>query len=320
MIRLITTLPGAVAVAALFTPALGGPVPVPSPFIEDFEGYAEGQPAPSPWIDIAHRVDGTTVPAPSILVIDTSGPDGQPTKAYRHINAVGDNSGAYAPIAEARFHRLSTDVRIDQYTNNPAPAFGWPTAIGFTHDTGLPDIDADPQALVYTWIDRRWYIFVAGEGISGVHLLIPTPQVIDGQWVRATIQIDTLTGKIDAWIDDSQGNRVGQRTVTPSTWSTESGDFDGIVLFDGEGGSEEPGFELGDESGIATYDNLRYDRLPDCAADISEPYGTLDFSDVIAFLVAFGNQEPIADVTSPLGSYDFSDVLVFLAFYGAGCP
>lgn len=306
---------GAIALATCS--GFAGPVPpIASPFLEDFEGYTPGQPAPAPWIDIAHRVDGTSVPAPSILVIDTTGPDGQPTKGFRHVNAVGDNSGAYAPITESRYHRLSTDVRIDQYTNNPAPAFGWPTAIGFTHDTGQPDIDADPQVLIYTWIDRRWYIFIAGQGISGVHVLVPTPPVITGQWVRATIQIDTLTGKTDAWIDDPQGVRIAERSVTPANWDSESGDFDGIVLFDGEGETPNPG----DQSGIATYDNLRYDRLPDCPADLAEPFGALDFADVLAFLTAFGAMDPAADLAPPLGAFDFADVLAFLTAFGDGCP
>ncbi len=312
----------ALALAAFSVFARGGPAaePVPSPFLEDFEAYTADQPAPPPWIDIAFRVDGTSVPAPSILVVDTTGPDGLPTRAYRNINAVGDNSGAYAPFAEARYHRLSTDVRIDQFTNNPAPHFGWPSAIGFTHDTGQPDIDADPQVLVYAWLDRQWYLFLGGVGMPSRNLRIITPPIVEGEWVRVSIQLDTLTGRTDAWIDDADGNRLGQRSTTPTPWETEVGEFDGIVLFDGEGGVGQPGFVPGDQSGIATYDNLRYDRLPDCPADTAAPLGVIDFSDVLAFLSAFGAGEPLADVATPLGVHDFSDIVAFLAYFNAACP
>ncbi len=57
-----------------------------------------------------------------------------------------------------------------------------------------------------------------------------------------------------------------------------------------------------------------------CAADLAEPLGTLDFSDVLAFITAFGAEAPDADMAEPLGVFNFSDVLAFLVAYGAGCP
>ncbi|MFI4897642.1 MAG: GC-type dockerin domain-anchored protein [Phycisphaerales bacterium JB059] len=59
---------------------------------------------------------------------------------------------------------------------------------------------------------------------------------------------------------------------------------------------------------------------PDCAADFAEPFGSLDFSDVLGFLTAFGSMDSAADLEAPLGQFDFSDVLAFLSAYGAGCP
>jgi len=55
-------------------------------------------------------------------------------------------------------------------------------------------------------------------------------------------------------------------------------------------------------------------------ADLAEPIGTLDFSDVGAFLVAFGSMDSAADLAAPFGTIDFSDVIAFLASFGAGCP
>ncbi len=55
-------------------------------------------------------------------------------------------------------------------------------------------------------------------------------------------------------------------------------------------------------------------------ADLAEPFGTLDFSDVIAFLSAFGAMENSADLAAPFGVFDFSDVIAFLTAFGAGCP
>ena len=55
-------------------------------------------------------------------------------------------------------------------------------------------------------------------------------------------------------------------------------------------------------------------------ADIAEPLGTLDFSDVSAFLLAFSTSDPVADLAVPFGTFDFSDVAAFLGAFGAGCP
>ncbi len=55
-------------------------------------------------------------------------------------------------------------------------------------------------------------------------------------------------------------------------------------------------------------------------ADLAPPLGVLDFSDVIAFLTAYGAMDPSADLAAPLGVFDFSDVLAFLSAFGAGCP
>ena len=55
-------------------------------------------------------------------------------------------------------------------------------------------------------------------------------------------------------------------------------------------------------------------------ADLAEPFDILDFSDVLAFLTAFANQDPAADLSAPLGTFDFSDVLAFITDFSAGCP
>ncbi len=59
---------------------------------------------------------------------------------------------------------------------------------------------------------------------------------------------------------------------------------------------------------------------PCSAADLAEPFGQLDFSDVTAFLVAFSNMEAAADLAAPTGQWDFSDVVAFLGLFAAGCP
>ncbi|MGV6814519.1 MAG: M43 family zinc metalloprotease [Phycisphaerales bacterium] len=54
-------------------------------------------------------------------------------------------------------------------------------------------------------------------------------------------------------------------------------------------------------------------------ADLAEPFGSLDFFDVSAFLAAFGSQNADADLNGD-GTWDFFDVSAYLASYAAGCP
>lgn len=56
------------------------------------------------------------------------------------------------------------------------------------------------------------------------------------------------------------------------------------------------------------------------AADLSEPFGVLDFTDVVSFLTAFGSMGSAADLAPPVGVFDFTDVITFLGAFGAGCP
>jgi len=72
----------------------------------------------------------------------------------------------------------------------------------------------------------------------------------------------------------------------------------------------------GNNSGAAYLYRL---ELPCNDADLAEPFGVLDFDDVLTFLVAFGGMQPAADLAEPAGVFDFDDVLVFLVAFGGGC-
>jgi hypothetical protein len=71
--------------------------------------------------------------------------------------------------------------------------------------------------------------------------------------------------------------------------------------------------------------NIGASRLPDepvgcSAADLAEPFGSLNFFDVSAFLGAYNAADPAADLAEPTGTFNFFDVSAFLGLYNAGCP
>ncbi len=57
-----------------------------------------------------------------------------------------------------------------------------------------------------------------------------------------------------------------------------------------------------------------------CPADLAEPFGQLDFSDVVAFLTMFSAADATVDMAEPFGQFDFSDVIAFLGAFADGCP
>lgn len=55
------------------------------------------------------------------------------------------------------------------------------------------------------------------------------------------------------------------------------------------------------------------------AADISEPFGVLDLSDITAFTTAFLAQDPAADLDNN-NIYDLTDIQLFVTAFVGGCP
>ncbi len=55
-------------------------------------------------------------------------------------------------------------------------------------------------------------------------------------------------------------------------------------------------------------------------ADIAEPFGVLDLTDINTFIAGFTTQDPVADVAQPFGVWDLSDVNAFVGGFVAGCP
>lgn len=55
------------------------------------------------------------------------------------------------------------------------------------------------------------------------------------------------------------------------------------------------------------------------AADLNEPFGVLDLSDINVFVAGFLSQNPISDIDNS-GIFDLADINAFVAAFTAGCP
>jgi hypothetical protein len=77
-----------------------------------------------------------------------------------------------------------------------------------------------------------------------------------------------------------------------------------------------------DADGIPDACQARAGEAPPCycPADLAFPFGSLDFDDVLAFLIAFGAGAPGADLAPPFDAVNFDDALAFLTSFTSGCP
>lgn len=232
-------------------------------FDDDFESYDVGELPGAPWLDISTRIDNPTVPSPSALVVDTTGPDGSPTKAVQIVDEIGTSSGVLSEIAHADRHVMRMDVRIDQFSDASG---AWPGGIGFLQDEGAADFNGDPQAVLYAWQDRRWHLFIKNapaSSTSGIDMLITgAPRIRPGTWYTLELKVDTQIGEFDASVfDAASGDLLGQQSFSFPNWDPQFGEFDALAAFDGEGGATGGTF-----GGVSTYDNVSYIPAPPAAA------------------------------------------------------
>ena len=62
------------------------------------------------------------------------------------------------------------------------------------------------------------------------------------------------------------------------------------------------------------------DSIANCnAADLAEPFGILDLSDVDAFTAGFVAGDPLADLSDD-SLLDLTDIDIFIAAFTGGCP
>lgn len=57
-----------------------------------------------------------------------------------------------------------------------------------------------------------------------------------------------------------------------------------------------------------------------CPADLAEPFGVLNFFDLVAYLGLFNAGDPAADLAEPAGVLNFFDLVAYLGEFNAGCP
>jgi len=156
---------------------------------------------------------------------------------------------------------------------------------------------------------------ILGEGVSPI-----VRPVADVPGVRTTLLVRTATAQTTRNNDANPGSfrqtmaRDAAVIVAQVGCGRLAGHYDRNTFFNANGAGTD----------IHELDHARYAlnlfRWLAAAgpADVAAPIGSLDYTDVLSFLVAFSAEEPGADLAPPFGAWDFSDVLAFLEAF-TGC-
>lgn len=153
--------------------------------------------------------------------------------------------------------------------------------------------ESHPLATVVTMLapSPDWFV-----GVTGVPLLV------DGQWVNE------LVFDLEPW---DAGTDAGVTYTSPNEDITPHIPIANMAV-------EFP-FLTGAPVGRMTF-TLMFATPGGCSrADLAAPYGSMDFSDVVAFLSAFAANQDEADVAPPFDQWDFTDVTTFLVLFTQGC-
>jgi len=210
----------------------------PEGFGESFEDVLVGGQPGAPWLDIAERIDDPTVPSPTATVIDTIGADGEPTQALQLQDAIGTSQGIFAEIDPAAHHRVTANIRVDQYTD-AVDGVSWPIALGLAQSGTGGDPSDDPHALVSVHADGSWHLRIlngrAGDPELDMTLLFPEVEL--DRWYEVSLEAETATGSFRVELSDpATGELLGEQVALAPVWDVGYAAYDAIAFFDGEYG------------------------------------------------------------------------------------
>lgn len=145
----------------------------------------------------------------------------------------------------------------------------------------------------------------------------------NGNGVASPATIDHNNGRSWGW---DNTDLTGVATSDPINTGGVVLSADIVYDVDGDGDFEDPTAANGDPaSGDQSYQALLYvgyyaeGPTPCNVADLAEPFGTLDLSDISAFIAAFTSASLDADLNND-GVLDLSDISAFVAAFTGGCP
>jgi len=235
-------------------------------FQNDQSGTFTSSSFPAGWLDTGSYDPKSTTSVPSAVVIDTNGPNGQPTKALATLPAVADSQGIYRFIEPTTTYRTTADIRIDQLSDvDPTGAIEDPNHPGFllcgcpVETKGLLDwpiqtsfinlnssvddpVHAPAIALAPSANTDTWHLFAGTTNIvADIDLGL---KIETGKWYGTELDFNANSSKLHGVITDATtGATLAEKTIFLHEAKYElfgaydknvDGVFNAEAFFDGE--------------------------------------------------------------------------------------
>ncbi|MFI4898186.1 MAG: thrombospondin type 3 repeat-containing protein, partial [Phycisphaerales bacterium JB059] len=200
-------------------------------------------------------------------------------------------------VCEMKITAMVNSPDRDFVSNQVLPGIGGGGSLG------------EPRLVKLSDIPGEQYAYLSPQVVSA-----PVGALVGGSRFQASVAVFAPVAYAVQWFHDglpvaNDGRITGADTahlVIDPVQTSDAGEYEAVVT---------------NECGSFSQGSVTLTPSGGCnAADLAEPLNVLDFTDVLAFLTAFGDRQPSADLAEPFGTFDFSDVLAFLTAFGAGCP
>ncbi|MFI4897982.1 MAG: GC-type dockerin domain-anchored protein [Phycisphaerales bacterium JB059] len=183
-----------------------------------------------------------------------------------------------------------------------------------------PLVPTEPNPGIMYSNPTRWglFDFLIGNNRRIVSQYLPAPSGVD--WDGDGVHESSVSVDLN-WLPTIHGTKPEQNILrSRNDWSAIA-----ATLAD----RSHPNFKDGVHNADLLLEVISREALDEWASapvigcsvvDLSQPFGVLNFTDVLAFLSDFVDAAPGADLAEPIGVHDYSDILTFLGLFGAGCP
>jgi hypothetical protein len=225
---------------------------------DDFESYAVGTFPSSQWSDAGAFMPIPPVASlPSATVVSTTDAFGNPTQALAVTDQVAAVSGIYQAVPLSSQYSLAADMRVDRYSNNPdTVTTDWAMQLTFAQLTRT--FYNTPQAGIFaSSLTQGWRVFLIDSTDTVFADIDLGVAATTGTWYRVGFDLDAGTGAYRVRITD-----IATSTLLTDTsgvfagWTADSGRFDAVSFFDGEGS---PTATIGN---LALVDNINVEATP----------------------------------------------------------
>ncbi len=192
------------------------------------------------WKDVTGISIPRTAPLPSIQIIDAGDKSKTSNKALQLKHTVSTSCGLYKPVKASNVYHLTSDVRIDNWSNSSRPFFtDWAIALGFFNVVEGWDFNGAPQiTFVAQPVSNNLVLYaLRADAKPNEFFNIEFPERLEKDiWYTFSIILDNTTGKVETKVIQKKVNKVIHKATTQiPNWNPEkSGGFLNYGFWDGE--------------------------------------------------------------------------------------